>query len=80
MMTNTKRPTRCIDPVMQYCQNCIYGYVEYPEWVETHEDLEYCTVESGCMLGLDNTKPTEEELKQFEEWIRSKDKINEEKI
>ena len=33
-------PTRCIDPIIQYCQGCRYGYVDYPSWVETEEDLE----------------------------------------
>ena len=60
-------PTRCIDPIIQYCQGCIYGYVEYPSWVETHEDLEGCCFDSGCMYGLENTQPTEEEVKEFKE-------------
>lgn len=31
------KPTRCIDPVMKYCQGCQYGHCIYPEWVETSE-------------------------------------------
>lgn len=61
------KPTRCIDPVMKYCQECLYG------WVETAEDLDGCCFESGCMYGFDQGRPedepTEEELKEFEEWF-----------
>lgn len=60
------KPDRCIDPVMKYCQECKYGYVSYPEWVETAEDLEGCSFESGCMYGLENTEPTQEEIEEFE--------------
>lgn len=61
-----KKPDRCIDPVMKFCQECKYGYVSYPEWVETAEDLEGCSFESGCMYGLENTEPTQEEIEEFE--------------
>lgn len=61
------KPTRCIDPVMKFCQECKYGWVEYPSWVETSDDLDGCSFESGCMYGLEDTKPTEEEIKEFEE-------------
>ena len=60
------KPTRCIDPVIKYCKGCQYGWVKYPDWVEISEDLD------GCMYGLENTKPTEEELKEFDEWMRNK--------
>lgn len=53
----SKYPKRCIDPVMKYCQGCKWGWIEYPDWVETKEDLEGCSFESGCMLHLENTKP-----------------------
>ena len=66
-----QKPTRCIDPVMKYCQECRWGYVHYPEWVETKEDLAGCTFESGCTLGFENDKPTEQELKEFEAWHQS---------
>ena len=50
----------------------IWGYVHYPEWVETREDLAGCMFESGCTLGFDKGRPkdepTKEELKEFEEW------------
>lgn len=65
-------PTRCIDPVIKYCQKCEYGHCIYPEWVETAEDLEGCSFETVCTLGFDKGRPedepTEEELKEFEEW------------
>lgn len=64
-----EKPTRCIDPVMKYCQGCRYGWVHYPEWVETAEDLEWCTIESGCTLGFENDEPTEEELAEFKKWM-----------
>ena len=66
------KPTRCIDPVIKFCQECPYGWVHYPEWVETYEDTFDCTFKSGCSLGYDKGRaedePTEEELKKFEEW------------
>nr|DAR55270.1 MAG TPA: hypothetical protein [Caudoviricetes sp.] len=27
-----------------------------------------CTLESGCIYGLENDEPTEKELREFEEW------------
>lgn len=67
-VTNSCKPTRCIDPVMKYCQECKYGYVHYPEWVETYEDTIGCVFETGCIYHLENTEPTEEEIKEFDEW------------
>lgn len=46
------KPTRCIDPVIKYCQGCKYGWVKYPDWVETSEDLESCSFESGYIWSL----------------------------
>lgn len=67
-----EKPTRCVDPVMKFCQECKWGYVIYPEWAETREDLEGCCFESGCTLGFDKGRPedepTEEELKEFDKW------------
>lgn len=64
-----EKPSRCIDPIIKFCQECIYGYCIYPEWVETIDDLEYCTFKVGCTLGFDKGRPedepTEEELKEF---------------
>ncbi len=66
------KPARCIDPVMKYCQGCQYGYIKYPDWVETYEDTQRCSFKSGCTLGYDKGRPedepTEEELKEFDEW------------
>lgn len=69
----TDKPTRCIDPVIKFCQDCKYGYCIYPEWVETADDLEWCSIESGCIYGLEDTVPTEEELKEFERWWCQRD-------
>lgn len=67
------KPTRCIDSVVKYCQECRFGHCIYPEWVETAEDLEWCSFETVCMYGFDKGRPedepTEEELKEFEEWL-----------
>lgn len=66
-------PERCIDPVMKYCQGCKYGYVVYPEDVETTRDLEGCFFESGCIFGLEDTEPTEQELREFLKWCEEND-------
>ncbi len=67
-------PTRCIDPVIKFCQECRYGYCNYPEWVESAADIPGCVFESGCTLGFDKSRPedepTEEELKEFEDWVK----------
>lgn len=63
-----EKPTRCIDPIFKYCQGCRYGWIKYPDWVETSEDLYDCTFESGCCYGFENDEPTEEELREFNEW------------
>lgn len=39
------KPVRCIDPVVKYCQGCPYGWIKYPDWCETREDLYDCTFE-----------------------------------
>lgn len=66
------KPKRCIDPVIKYCQECPYGWIKYPDWVETSEDLFNCSFESGCTLGFDKGRPedepTEEELREFNEF------------
>ena len=67
-----EKPKRCIDPVIKYCQGCRYGWIKYPDWVETSEDLCECSFESGCTLRFDKGRledePIAEELAQFEEW------------
>lgn len=69
---NEPKPTRCIDPVIKFCQECRWGWTHYPEWVETAEDMKWCRIESGCMLGFDQGRPedgpTPEELAEFDEW------------
>lgn len=67
-------PIRCVDPVMKFCQDCLYGYIKYPSDVETYSDTLGCCFESGCTLGYDKGRledePTKEELQEFEEWCR----------
>lgn len=66
------RPTRCIDPIIKYCQGCEYGWIKYPDWVETREDLDWCTFDSGCIFGLEDTEHTPEEEAEFERWYNQK--------
>lgn len=70
MLIDEPKPTRCISPVIKSCENCKWGWIRYPEWVETYEDTFGCCFESGCSLGFENDEPTEEELKEFEEWCK----------
>ena len=65
-----KKPQRCIDPVMKYCQECRYGIIEYPDSVESFEDTYGCVFDTHCIYGLENTKPTQEELEKFKEWCK----------
>ena len=73
-MANTAKPARCIDPVIKYCQGCEWGHTSYPEWVETADDLNWCNIETTCILGYDQNRPedepTDEEIKEFEEMVR----------
>lgn len=68
-MVVTDKPSRCIDPVMKYCQGCEWGHIVYPDWVETYEDLQGCCFDTFCTLGFDKGRledePTEEELKNL---------------
>lgn len=69
------KPDRCIDPVIKYCQECPYGHIVYPEWVETYEDSLDCCFKTFCTLGYDKGRledePTEQELKEFEEFAEN---------
>ena len=65
--TKTEHPKRCIDPVMKYCQGCKYGHIIWPEWVETYEDTFGCSFDVKCIYGLEKTKPTKREIREFEE-------------
>ena len=69
-----ERPTRCVDPVIKYCQGCLWGHIVYPDWVETYEDSCECTFSCFCTLGYDKGRPedepTAEELAEFDEWCR----------
>lgn len=71
-----EKPDRCIDPVCKYCQYCRYGRVVYPDWVETYSDTLGCSFDTYCILGFDKGRPedepTEEELKEFNDWFESR--------
>ncbi len=71
-------PTRCIDPVIKFCQDCLWGRNIYPDWVETSEDLNGCTFDSECTLGFDKGRPedepTDEELKEFDSRLKKLEK------
>lgn len=73
-------PTRCVDPVMKRCQDCIWGYCRYGDDIECYADLADCSVESGCTLGFDQGRsedePTDEELQEFEKEFESQWKEN----
>lgn len=56
-----EKPEHCIDPEMKFCQECQWGWVQYPDWVEPPEDLEGCTFECGCILGFDKEEKIENE-------------------
>lgn len=73
-MKTGKLPKRCIDAVFKYCQGCKYGVIVYPEWVETHEDLEGCCFETYCSLGLENTEPTKREIAHVKRYFRKIDR------
>ncbi len=68
------KPSRCIDPVIKYCQGCTWGHISYPGWVETYEDTCECSFETTCILGFDQGRPedepTPEEIAEVEEMIR----------
>lgn len=64
------KPIRCIDPVIKFCQECKYGWVKYPDWVETYEDTFDCTFQSGCMFDLEKDEPTDEELNVFDNMMK----------
>lgn len=63
-------PTRCVDPIIKLCQDCPYGWVKYPEWVETYEDTIGCSFESGCCYGLEHTVASDDEIKEFEQHFK----------
>lgn len=62
------KPTRCISPVIKYCQGCKYGWMSYPDWVESRKDIDGCCFDSVCIYGLEDTQPTDEELEDFYRW------------
>lgn len=70
---NEAKPSRCIDPVMKYCQECRYGHIVYHDWAENYVDTFGCCFNTICIYGFDKGRPeyepTEEELKEFEKWM-----------
>lgn len=66
-------PSRCIDPIIKDCENCRYGHVEYPGWVESYEDRYACCYDTYCSRGYDQDRPedepTEDELKNFAKYL-----------
>lgn len=74
MLIKMNPPSRCVDPIIKNCANCRYGHVEYPEWIETHEDLAGCCYDTSCLLGYDKGRledePTEDEMEKFDEWCK----------
>nr|DAP07845.1 MAG TPA: hypothetical protein [Caudoviricetes sp.] len=71
---NEEKPKRCIDPVIKFCQECKYGWIKYPEWVENFEDTLNCSFECGCTLGLEDTEPTEHEIAEYNSLIQRNEK------
>ena len=57
--------TRCVDPVVKYCQGCRYGWVQQPDWIETREDIDGCCFESGCMYGIRNCTKLKEVVYEY---------------
>lgn len=68
-------PTRCINPILKTCEYCTYGSIIYPDSVESYADVAGCIYETCCTLGFDKGRPedepTEEELKEFDEWLKN---------
>lgn len=69
-------PTRCTDPILMRCQNCKYGLVQYPDWVETREDIDGCCYDVSCVYGLEDTRPTAEEWAEFNKWWEAQYETN----
>lgn len=65
-----KKPKRCIDPCMKYCQGCRWGYCIYPEDT-TRDDINsgFATFESGCTLGFEDMEPTKREQRKFDKAV-----------
>ena len=69
---NEEKPKRCIDAVLKRCDSCPYGFVIYPSWVETYEDLDGCCYDTCCIYGYENYIPTPEEEKAFDDLMERK--------
>lgn len=64
-----EKSKRCIDAVLKRCESCPYGVIDYPDWVETYDDLIVCCYDTICMYGYENDIPTLEEVKAFVDFI-----------
>lgn len=69
-MISCDKGKTCLDPVMKYCQECPYGNVHYADDVETYQDTFGTNFETHCIYGLEKQQPSEEELKQFDDWCK----------
>lgn len=71
-MKNDK-PLRCVDPVMKYCPACPYAILHLGDDFDKFLDVGFFY--SCCMYGFDKGRPedepTEEELKEYENWCKS---------
>lgn len=68
-------PTRCVDSIFKDCASCPWGWIRYPDGVDSYEDTLGCCFDSGCTLGYDKGRledlPTKEELKAFQDWCQN---------
>lgn len=69
-----KDEIRCLDPVMKYCQACKYGTISYSDDVETYMDMFGSNFKKHCIYGLEEQKPSEEDLKEFYAWYEKGEK------
>ena len=55
-LADNKKPVRCIDSEMKFCQECEYGSCVYPDDAETSRDLDLCCFDTSCMYDFDKEK------------------------
>ena len=62
-------PSRCVDPVIKFCQECRYGCIVYRSGVECYHDTIESSFDTFCSLGFDlgrpEDEPTSEEIEEF---------------
>lgn len=59
-------PLRCVDPIMKYCYSCPWGCTTETSCTTTET---FCTLGYDC--GRPEDEPTEEEYKEFDEWLKT---------